>query len=104
MLFKQLGEQLPKTAQFYREETGRGDQRLVVGGTPYYCQWVGGKMTWDDGEGNTVTAVSKTWRSIDVPIDGVVKEESTLSSASGFELSRTSKVLIGCGSAGRACL
>jgi hypothetical protein len=62
------------------------------------------KSAWTSRLTALVIAVSKIWRSIDVPIDGVVKEESTLSSASGFELYRTTKVLTGCGSAGRARL
>ena len=96
-IFKQFGENLPPNAVFSRQELGRGDQKLIVGGNAYNCQWVATKGTWEMGDGSDVLMTAKTWRCIDVPIDGVVKEEWSYRSASGQEFSRTSKILIAFG-------
>ena len=95
-LMNQLGVQLPPSSQYYREETGRGDQRLLIGGQPYYCQWAGSLITYESGEEHVVMT-EKVWRCIDVPVDGVVKEESTVGTKSGQEIFRKSILLVGQG-------
>lgn len=76
-LLGQFGERIPANALFWREETGRGEEKLFVGGTPYYCSWSGARVTVDTGN-ERVTADNKVWRCIDVPLDGIVKSESVI--------------------------
>ena len=97
-VFDQVGENLPPNAVFTREETGRGDQKLLVGRKTYNCQWVASRGSWEIGGGGDVVMTTKTWRSIDVPIDGLVKEESVVRAmATGQEISRSTKVLLAFG-------
>ena len=93
-ILKQAGESIGDASQFWREETGQGEQKLIVGGRPYYCTWFG-RMLRLEQDGVPVVISSKTWHCIDVPVDGLVKEETVYSTAEGQEFHRASKVLIG---------
>ncbi len=95
-MLKQLGEPLPANSQYYRAETGRGDQRLLVGGKPYHCHWASSVATFDSGS-ERVVVNEKVWRCIDVPVDGVVKEESAVGTESGQDIFRKSILLVGHG-------
>ena len=80
----------------YREEEGRGEQKIFVGGKPYYCHWVGGKLILKAGAEGVVVRY-KTWRCIDVPLDGIVKSETVTSNLTGQVMSSSSSLLIGYG-------
>lgn len=73
---RESGERIPAQASWSREETGRGEGKLFVGGTPYYCSWLGVRVTIDTGDNERLIVDGKTWRCIDVPLDGVVKSEA----------------------------
>ena len=84
---------MQRRSQVNREETDRGEQKLFVGGQPYYC-WVSGSLGKWEADEVQVIAREKTWRSIDVPVDGVVKEEQVVSAVSGQEIFRKALVLV----------
>jgi len=92
-VMKQFGETISPNAVFWREETERREQKLFVGGQPYYCQVSGTIGKWQEDEVEVV-ASEKTWRSIDIPVDGVVKEEQVVRAGSGLEVFRKAIVLV----------
>jgi hypothetical protein len=92
-VMQQVGEMVPGNAVFSREETERGEQKLLVGGRPYYCLVSGSLARWQD-DSVEVIATEKTWRCIDVPVDGVVQEEQVLRSSTGQEIFRKRIVLL----------
>jgi len=71
---RQLGQSLPRNAEVEQNETGRGEQKLSIGGKQYYCSWSGYEVIISIGFDRLVCS-SKTWRCIDVPLDGIVKSE-----------------------------
>jgi hypothetical protein len=73
-LMRQLGANLPRNAEVEKKETGRGEQKISLGGASYYCSWSGYEIRIASGFENLVFA-GKTWRCIDVPLDGIVKSE-----------------------------
>jgi hypothetical protein len=91
-LLGQFKERIPRTASFAREETGRGEDKLFVGGTPYHCSWSGIRLQIDTGE-DKVTFDARTWRCIDVPLDGIVKGEGVLRNEAGQVLYETANLL-----------
>jgi hypothetical protein len=73
-LMQQLGANLPRNAEVEKKETGRGEQKLSIGGTQYYCTWSGYEICIATGF-DSLVFTGKTWRCIDVPLDGIVKYE-----------------------------
>ncbi len=71
---RQLGANLPRNAEVEKNETGRGEQKLSIGGKSYYCSWMGYEVRIAAGMDELVCN-GKTWRCIDVPLDGIVKSE-----------------------------
>lgn len=55
-----------------------GDETLTVGGKEYKSHWVESKMTIDMG-GQSIESESKSWVSKDVPLGGLVKSETKMS-------------------------
>lgn len=73
-LMRQMGENLPRNAEVEKKEKGRGEQKISIGGTSYYCTWFGYEINIASGFDSLVFS-GKTWRCIDVPLDGIVKSE-----------------------------
>ena len=71
---RQLRANLPRNAVVEKKETGRGEQKISIGGKQYYCTWMGYEIGIAVGLDRLVCA-SKTWRCIDVPLDGIVMAE-----------------------------
>ena len=71
---QQMGQSLPRNAEIEKNETGRGEQKILVGGKPYYCTWRGYEAIISVGN-DRLKCTSKTWRCIDVPLDGIVRSE-----------------------------
>ena len=71
---RQIGQTLPRNAEVEKNERGRGEQKVIVGGNAYYCMWRGYEAIISVGFDRLVCA-SKTWRCIDVPLDGIVRSE-----------------------------
>jgi len=71
---RQLNANLPRNAVVEKKETGRGEQKISIGGKQYYCTWMGYEICIAVGLDRLVCA-SKTWRCIDVPLDGIVMSE-----------------------------
>lgn len=92
-LMRQLGANLPRNAEVEKKETGRGEQKISIGGTSYYCTWSGYEISIASGFDSLVFA-GKTWRCIDVPLDGIVKSEMDT------PYLRTKYVLLDCGYGG----
>jgi hypothetical protein len=72
---RQLRVQLPRNAEVEKKETGYGEQKISIGGRQYYCTWMGYEICIAVGLDRLVCA-GKTWRCIDVPLDGIVRVES----------------------------
>jgi hypothetical protein len=79
---RQLRVDLPRNAELEKHETGRGEQKVSVGGKQYYCTWTSYEIRVAEGM-DQVVATGKTWRCIDVPMDGIVKWEIDTPAVSG---------------------
>jgi hypothetical protein len=71
---RQLGQEIPQNVEFEKNENGRGEQKISIGGHQYYCTWADYEISIAEGFDQLVFN-SKTWRCIDVPLDGIVKFE-----------------------------
>ena len=92
-MFQQFGIQPLANTHIVREETGRGEQKILVSGHPYYCRWTGAQFIYETREDRFVQT-TKTWSCIDVPLDGLVREESQLRMEGFNQTFETNKVLI----------
>ena len=71
---RQLRANMPRNVEIEKKETGRGEQKISIGGRQYYCAWSGYEICIAVGLDRLV-GTGKTWRCIDVPLDGNVKSE-----------------------------
>ncbi|MCX7804813.1 MAG: hypothetical protein N3A38_06435 [Planctomycetota bacterium] len=92
-------EQKIDLAAYYRPEAGQGtvkpeikegEEEIEVGGRKYRCRWVEMKVAPAG-----IETISKTWMCPDVPLDGIVRQETT--ARHGNDVTKAVMTLTGCG-------
>jgi len=74
-ILKQVGEQMPRNAQVEKNELGRGEQKIFIGDNVYHSSWFAFEFKFTVGFEQFVMT-GKTWKCIDVPMDGIIKSEA----------------------------